>query len=852
MNWHNIEIDKIFDILSTSTSGLTSDEANKLLIKYGENELEEKKRRPAFLFFLDQFKDVMIIILILAAIASGFIGELIDTIIIIVIVFLNALLGFIQEYKAEKAMEALKRLTVLKAKVIRDGINKIIPSSKLVVGDIVLIEAGDIVPADIRIIESNSLRIDESSLTGESNPVDKTNLTIKEENVPIGDKLNMAFKGTLVTKGNGKGIVVETGMNTELGKIAGMLQEEKGVTPLKKRMEAFSKNLTYIIISICLLLFITGVLRGENPIDILLISISLAVAAIPEALPALITISLSLGAANLVKKNALARKLHAVETLGSVTYICSDKTGTITENKMKVVRDYTFDKNSTISGIPFLSLVLNHNVTINEKNELIGDPTETAVVNFAIENNSFDNFTEAIKKYPRIYELPFDSERKCMTTVHRYNSDFLVITKGASEKIALLLDNSNDAQKLIEMSEDWAKEGIRVIAYAYKMVNKLPKNIDEVENNLKWISLIGMIDPPKEGVRLAIKECKTAGIKPVMITGDHPATAKAIAIEVGLWDKDSLIATGKELLEIDEKTFLEKVEKISVYARVSPEQKLKIVKSLQAKGQFVAMTGDGVNDAPSLKAANIGIAMGINGTDVSKEAADLILLDDNFSTIVNAVKEGRRIFDNIKKFVKYIMTCNSAEILTIFCAPLMGMPNPLLPIHILWINLITDGLPALALSKEKAEKDIMTRPPRKPDESIFAEGVGYHIIIIGILMALVTLGTQHWSIAKNIDTWQTMVFTVLGLSQLGHVMGIRSNRTYLYKLGIFSNIYLFFTVVFTVFLQLLVIYHPFFNLILKTKPLSFSELAISIMASLLIFHAVEFEKLIKNLLKKGG
>lgn len=846
MYWHNIEIDKVFNILSTSASGLSSDEASKRLMKYGENKLVEKKKRPALFFFLDQFRDVMIIILILAAIVSGFIGEIIDTVIIIVIVFLNALFGFIQEYRAEKAVEALKKLSVLKAKVIRDGVNKSISSNELVAGDIVLIEAGDVVPADIRLIESNFLKIDESSLTGESNPVDKTNLTIKEENIPVADRLNMAFKGTLVTKGNGKGVVVETGMNTELGKIADMLQEEKGISPLKKRMGTFSRNLTYIIIFICLLLFIAGIIRGENPLNILLVSISLAVAAIPEALPALITISLSLGAANLVKKNALARKLHAVETLGSVTFICSDKTGTITENKMKVVRHYIHNKNNLNPSIAYLTLSLNHNVTLGENGKLNGDSTETAVVDFAIEKTSFDIYIKILDKYLKVYELPFDSERKCMTTIHKYNDKFLVITKGASEKISSILNDSVDADKMLAISEQWAKDGMRVIAYAYKVVNKY-EDLREIEKNMKWLNLIGMIDPPREGVKLAIKECKTAGIKPVMITGDHPATAEAIAAEVGLWSENSLIITGKELLEIDEETFLEKVEKVAVYARVSPEQKLRIVKALQKRGQFVAMTGDGVNDAPSLRAANIGIAMGINGTDVSKEASDLILLDDNFSTIVNAVKEGRKIFDNIRKFVKYIMTCNSAEILTIFCAPLLGMPNPLLPIHILWINLITDGLPALALSKEKAEKDIMKRPPRKPDESIFAEGVGCHIIIVGILMAIVALSTQYLAISMNMVNWQTMVFTVLSLSQLGHVLGIRSSKIYLYKLGIFSNIYLFFVVAFTVSLQLLVIYHPFFNFIFKIKPLSFGELLVCIILSLLIFHIVELEKMIRNI-----
>ena len=854
MNWHCLTSKEIFNLTGSSMNGLTREKAALNLAEFGLNELQEKKKKPAWLLFLAQFSDFMILVLLAAAIIAGIAGDITDTIIILIIVVLNAIVGFVQEYKAEKAMEALKKIAAFQAQVIRNGETFTISAAELVPGDLVLLEAGNVVPADIRLIETHSLRIDEAALTGESVPAEKTDKVLTEEDLPIGDRLNLAFKSTLITNGRAKGVVIATGMLTEIGLIAKMLQQSESVTPLQKRMSDFGKKLSYIILLICILLFVVGLLRGEKPLNMLLISISLAVAAIPEALPALITIALARGASRLVRKNALVRKLPAVETLGSVTYICSDKTGTLTQNKMKVVEAEVAPGGlKLLDNIPLLycSIALNNDVKPTGENGLLGDPTEIALVNFFNEKYSSETLLTLQEQLPRVAELPFDSDRKCMTTVHRYGQQFLVVSKGAIESITESLSDQVNTSGIHKKANGWANNGIRVIGFGYKIVEELPEpfSYESVEKDLLFAGLAGMIDPPREEVKQAIEECKTAGIHPVMITGDHPATAAAIARQIGvLTDKDLLI-TGKELQQLDFDVFESKVEKIRVYARVSPEQKLKIVKALQAKNHFVSMTGDGVNDAPSLKSANIGVAMGITGTDVSKEAADMILLDDNFTTIVKAVKEGRRIYDNIRKFVKYIMTCNGAEIWTLFMAPLLGLPIPLLPIHILWINLVTDGLPGLALAGEKAERDIMKRPPRKTNESLFAEGIGYHILWVGLLMAGVTLGTQAWALQNGDTHWQTMVFTVLSLSQLGHVLAIRSDRVFLYKQGLFSNLPMLGAILLTFLLQLAVIYLPFANSVLKTQPLTFNELVICLAVSAIVFHAVELEKWIKYKLK---
>lgn len=855
MNWHQLEVAKVMEQFATSTEGLTPETVAAHLSRFGPNELTEKKKKPVWLLFLNQFKGFMIIVLVIAAVISGIVGDTTDTIIILVIVLLNAIVGFVQEYRAEKAMDALKKMAAQNSRVLRAGKKLTIPTSEIVPGDLVLLEAGVVVPADMRLVETHSLRIEESSLTGESLPVDKNTKVIAESDPPLGDRFNLVYKGTMVTNGRATGVVTGTGMNTEIGKIAKMLQEEESATPLQLRMEDFGKKLSYIILAICVLLFVVGLLRGEEPLNMLLVAISLAVAAIPEALPALITIALARGAKRLVDKNTLVRKLPAVETLGSVTYICTDKTGTLTQNKMQVVSTipaegvHAFDPQ-----LPLLDsvMMLNHDVVKSGEGKWLGDPMEIAIVEHVQQVQS-NEAPEILDRYPRVAELPFDSDRKCMTTIHEYENRFLVITKGAAEGIGMRLRNKELAELISAETNRQASDGKRVIAYGYRFINDIEEPLDNnhIEKELEYAGLVGLIDPPREEVKQAIKECKAAGIQPVMITGDHPETAAAIARTIGLLGESDLKMSGEELSRMPVEDFKEKVERVKVYSRVSPEQKLTIVKALQSRKHFVAMTGDGVNDAPSLKAANIGIAMGITGTDVSKEAAHMILLDDNFATIVRAIKEGRRIYDNIRKFVKYIMTCNGAEIWTIFMAPLLGLPIPLLPIHILWINLVTDGLPGLALSAEKAEKNIMNRPPRRTDESLFSEGIGYHIVWVGILMATVTLGVQAWEIREGNDHWQTMVFTVLSLAQLGHVFAIRSDREYIFRIGFFSNLPLLFAVIFTFILQLGVIYLPFANKIFKTQPLTLNELLVSIAAAFVIFIAVETEKFAKHRLRKN-
>lgn len=890
MNWYQKEINQVLSELQTSFSGLSSEESKRRLQKYGFNEIIEARKKTLFQMFLEQFKDFMILVLIFAALIAGFMGEWADTIAIVVIVVLNAIIGFVQEYRAEKAMEALKEMAALTAMVVRGGQAKQIPAKELVPGDIVLLEAGNIVPADLRLIEAVHLKVNEATLTGESVPVEKETITISEKHLPLGDQKNMAFKGTIVTYGRGRGVVVSTGMKTEVGKIATLLQQEEEVkTPLQKRLQAFGKNLSLLVLAICAFIFLTEVLfKGEDLVKMFLVSVSLAVAAIPEALPAVITISLALGAKRMVEHNALVRKLPAVETLGSVTYICSDKTGTLTLNQMKVeefwlggkkfqAREKERFESESIELLKsfFLALALSNDAHQGFQNEVFGDPTEVALYTFAKENG-FDRF-ELEKKYPRIAEIPFDSARKCMTTIHKKECresgaeeqgkssvEFHSFTKGAVEVVlkkakwirggeGLINITPEVAEAINRAAEEMAADGLRVLCLAERKLEEFPEEIksESLENDLTIIALVGLLDPPREEARAAVEECKTAGIKPVMITGDHPLTARTIAQRLGIIDEDSeAVITGQELEELSLEEFEKHVEHIKVYARVAPEQKLKIVKALQDKGQFVAMTGDGVNDAPALKRADIGVAMGITGTDVAKEASHMILLDDNFNTIVKAVKEGRRIFDNIRKFIKYTMTSNSAEIWTIFLAPFFGLPIPLLPIHILWINLVTDGLPGLALSAEPAEKDVMKRPPRHPKESIFAHGMGAHMLWVGLLMGFVSIFSQAWSITNGNSHWQTIVFSVLCLSQMGHVLAIRSEKESLFKQGVLSNKPLIGAFLLTLVSQMAVIYLPFLNPIFKTQPLSLGELLFVLCLSSVVFIVVELEKLFKRLKSK--
>lgn len=841
--------EQLFIRLDARPTGLDEEEALLRSKQLGPNLLQEKKKKATWLIFLDQFKDLMVLILAAAALLSGLIGELADTVIILVILVLNALLGFVQEYRAEKAMDALKQLTETQSKVLRSGKVITLPSKQLVVGDLLHLEAGNKVPADLRLLETFSLKIDESTLTGESIASDKRPETLPEKELPLGDQCNLAFSGTLITQGRATGMVVAIGMNTEIGKIAALLEPNSPRTPLQQRMQRFSKLIAFVVGGICVLLFLAGLARGEEVIPRLLLSVSLAVAAIPEALPALITIALSLGASRLAKGKALVRKLPAVESLGAVTYICTDKTGTLTQNKLTVVRTEAASVDPLLAGYTNLQLALGlcQDVHLNEENLPVGEATELALVEQLLKEISLAQYQQLSSQLPRKMELPFDSVRKRMSTVHPLGNQFLVLSKGAPESIATVLEDPALAKQVTESAGTWAGQGERVLAFAGKVLDSLPSEGEKatLERNLNYYGLISMIDPPREGVKEAIKDCFLAGIRPVMITGDHPDTAKAIAEAVGIWKPGSLELTGAELAKLSDADFAQQVEQVSVYARVAPEQKLRIVQALQHQGHFTAMTGDGVNDAPSLKAATIGIAMGIAGTDVSREAAHLILLDDNFSTIVKAIREGRRIYDNIIRFIKYILTCNGAEIWVIALAPFLGLPSPLLPIHILWINLVTDGLPALALANEGAEPDSMRRMPRSPKQSLFANGVGYHILWVGGLMAAVTLVTQYLALQHRWH-WQTMVFTVLSLSQLGHVLSIRSDRTFLFKQGLLTNKPLLLAVGGTCLLQMAVIYLPFFNDLFKTEALSLGELAACLGLSAVVFHAVELEKWIRN------
>jgi len=878
INWHQLDLKEVLEKLQSSGKGLASDEAHQRLERFGPNELIEKGRKSLWMMFLDQFKDFMILVLIAAAVVAGVIGEPSDTIAIAVIVMLNAVLGFVQEYRAEKAMAALKKLAAPSATVIRDGRPEAITAQRLVPGDLVVLEAGNIVPADIRLTEAAQMRIDEATLTGESVPVEKDSAALREADLSIGDRKNMAYKGTLVTYGRGLGLVAATGMRTELGRIAALLQDQgEGRTPLQKRLTSFGQKLAWAVLAISGIVFGAGLLRGEPPLLMLLTAISLAVAAIPEALPAVITISLALGAKKLVKQQALIRKLPAVETLGSVTYICSDKTGTLTLNRMTVEEVYAGGRlqrsaelpsagpgeaaAGSLSGRNHVELLLNalalcNDARLDASGGLIGDPTETALRELAREKGSLRESLD--ETYPRLAEIPFDSDRKLMTTFHPWeNGRIISFTKGAAEEVVQRSEKALthqgqeavDRSKVLEIADRIAGDGLRTLGFGMRIWDALPDPLtsEKVETGLVLLGIVGMLDPPRPEAAEAVAMCRSAGIRPVMITGDHPLTAEVIARRVGIIrEEGEAVMTGRELERLPLAEFENRVEKIRVYARVAPEQKLLIVKALQDKGQFVAMTGDGVNDAPALKRADIGVAMGITGTDVSKEASHMILLDDNFATIIKAVREGRRIFDNIRKFIKYTMTSNSGEICTIFLAPFLGLPIPLLPIHILWINLVTDGVPGLALAAEPGEKNIMSRPPRSPKESIFAKGLGVHIVWVGLLMAAVAILTQAWFIGGSQAHWQTMVFTVLCLSQMGHVLAIRSEQESFFRQGALSNKPLLGAVLLTLALQMATIYVPFLNPIFKTQPLTAGELAATLGLSTVVFLAVELEKAIKR------
>ena len=845
-HWHNLSREEVAEKLETDLrQGLSETEAADRLEHHGLNQLEEGGRRPLWRMFLEQFRDFMILVLLGAAVISGLIGEAVDTIAILVIVGLNAVIGAVQEYRAEKAMAALKAMAAPAARVRRAGQVIELPAAKLVPGDVVLLQAGAVVPADLRLVESADLEANESMLTGESTGVAKQVESLAEPKLAVAERVNMVFKGSQVNRGRAVGLVVATGMATELGQIARLLQKTvDSKTPLQKRLALFSKKLALVVLAICAVIFVVGLLRGEPVMLMLLTAISLAVAAIPEALPAVISVALALGAARMSKRHALLRNLPAVETLGSVTYICTDKTGTLTQNRMHAEGFYLDGQmHEAIPGQSRMfgeALALNNDVEGTE-GDLKGDPTEVALYEAALAHGYPRQELE--ERLPRVAEFPFDAERKRMSTLHRDEDGIVLFCKGAPERL-LPLCTGGEVDGLLAQAESLAGEGYRVLAVASRQLPELPEKLEmeEAERDLTFLGLVALIDPPREEAPQAVQDCLSAGIVPVMITGDHPATALAIAKRLGMAESEEQLITGQELAELEPEELRQRARQLRVYARTSPEQKIRIVEALQDLGEFCAMTGDGVNDAPALKKADIGVAMGDNGTDVAREASDMVLLDDNFASITAAVREGRRIFDNIRKFIRYTMTSNSGEIWVLFLAPFMGLPIPLLPIHILWINLVTDGLPGLALTAEKAEPGVMQRPPRAPDESIFAHGMWQHMVWVGLLIGGLSLAAMGWAYGNGHENWQTIVFTVLTFCQLAHVLVIRSETESLWRLGLFSNRPLLGAVALTVLLQLGVIYLPLLNDIFKTAPLTLPELALCCGLPLLVLGGVELEK----------
>ncbi|HOO11492.1 MAG TPA: calcium-translocating P-type ATPase, SERCA-type [Bacillota bacterium] len=872
LEWYTLEKEAVEKELSTSLSkGLDDKEAAERLERYGYNEIEQKKRKTIFQMYIDQFKDFMIIILIIAAVISGLLGELTDAVVILMIVILNAVLGVVQENKAEESLAALKRMAAPNAKVLRGSRHDIIPARMLVPGDIVILETGDLVPADIRITKALNLKIQEAALTGESVPVEKDESPLSRKNVPLGDRVNMGYSGSLVTYGRGEGIVVGTGMDTEVGKIAKMIQSVEEVeTPLKKRLQILGKALGIAALAICAVIFIVGVAYGKEIFEMFLTSVSLAVAAIPEGLPAIATIVLAIGVQRMVKRNAIVRRLPSVETLGSATVICSDKTGTLTQNKMAVEKLFynsrVYRANMDTEPLDYsehLRLLVTTGVLCNdsklkETDEgviALGDPTETALVDLGLKVGINKEQLEAGQ--PRVDEVPFDSKRKLMTTVHALESRYRVYTKGAVEELlkisdSILLDGKvvkleqQHRDTILKTNEEMARDAMRVLGMAYKDIQDLSRGSGEqvYENGLIFIGMTGMIDPPRPEAKEAVTLCKRAGIKPVMITGDHSVTAVAIARDLEILTEGEEAVTGAELEDISDQDLEERVDRISVYARVSPEHKVRIVKAWQARGQIVAMTGDGVNDAPALKIADIGAAMGIVGTDVAKEASDMVLTDDNFATVVAAVEEGRTIFANILKAIQFLLSCNVGEILTLFVATMLNWYEPLLPIHILWVNLVTDSLPALALGVDPAEKNIMDRKPRNPEKNIFDKGMITRIIYQGIMVGALTLAAFVYGSQRSLETGRTMAFTVLALSQLVHAFNVRSNKQSAFKAGLLSNRYLLGAVVLSSLLVFAVLEIPFLASVFKVTALKAAEWKMVGVLSLAPVVVVEVVKLL--------
>ena len=885
--WYSLSKEEVEKLLNVDEKkGLDADEVEKRLEKYGRNEIVSKNKKPIWKMILEQFTDFMIIVLIIAAIVSGVVNhEFTDSIIILIIVILNAIIGVVQEVKAQKSLDSLKELSAPHCKAIRNGEIVNIDSKGLVPGDVVVLETGDNIPADLRIIEAINLKIQEAALTGESVPVEKHADVLKDEKVGLGDRVNCAFSSSLVTYGRGKGIVVSTGMDTEVGKIAKMLDDvDDSETPLKRRLEALGKTLGIAALVICALIFAVGFfIYKRDWIEMFMTAVSLAVAAIPEGLPAISTIVLSIGVQRMVKRNAIIRTLPSVETLGSATVICSDKTGTLTQNKMTVEKIFCDNKvfgteYKEKDGNEQYKLLLNCMILCNdtklkkdgEKYITTGDPTETALVDLGLKSNVVKDDLD--NEYKRVEEIPFDSERKLMTTVHDRKGKLVVFTKGGVDellakcsKIRLNGEDVKLTQEHIDMilatNEQFALYALRVLAMAYKDIDQIPEkaNMNSLESDLTYIGMVGMIDPARPEVKEAVAKCRTAGIRPVMITGDHKITAVAIAKEIGILREGDEAITGAELQEMSQEELEKNVQKYSVYARVSPEHKVRIVNAWKSHDEVVAMTGDGVNDAPALKAADIGAAMGIVGTDVAKEAADVVLTDDNFATIVSAVEEGRRIYDNILKAVAYLLSANIGEIITLFIATMFGwLIEPLLPIHMLWINLVTDSLPALALSVDPAEKNIMNRKPKK-NKNVFTKGMIWRIIYQGIMIGGLTLlafaigcGFDFNSIvdtegnATSIGvTAQTMAFAVLALSELVHVFNLRSNKDSIFKVGLLTNKILLGAIAISASLMLIVLNVPALHGIFEIKMLTLREIGIVTLLSFSPLIIVEIFKLLK-------
>jgi P-type Ca2+ transporter type 2C len=869
--FHTLKQQNVMEIVQTSSKGLGSKEAEMRLLKYGKNMLLEGKKKSIFIMFLEQFKNIMVVILLIAAVISGLLGELTDTFIILAVVFINAFVGIIQENKAEKALAALEKMSAPFAKVKRNGIVQSIKSEDIVPGDIVLIEAGDYIPADMRLIESANLKIEEASLTGESVPVEKTVEVIEKNETVLGDRQNMAYSGSSVTYGRGAGIVTATGMDTETGRIAQYLaKQDFEQTPLQKKLVEMGKYMSITVVFIAIVIFITGILQGRNYFQMFLTAVSLAVAAIPEGLPAIVTIVLAIGVQKMSSRNAIIRKLPAVETLGSTEIICSDKTGTLTQNKMTVKEIYLnneIKKAESLTGheqnldlfIRIMALCNDSKISESKdgKTVFLGDPTETALVDFGNEFGYQKNDLE--KLFPREAEIPFDSQRKLMSTLNKTDTGIGIMVKGAPDILLercdrILIDDrilalTDDLKTGIKKANyDMAHSALRVLALSYNELNALPGAITpgNIEKGLIFTGLAGMMDPPRPEVKEAVRVCRSAGIRPIMITGDHRDTAAAIARELEIIMDESEIITGSELDMISDEDFTTSVHKYSVYARVSPEHKVRIVKAWKAHGKIVAMTGDGVNDAPALKTSDIGVGMGITGTDVSKGVSDMVLSDDNFATIVIAVEEGRKIYSNIRKFIQFLLSANIGEVLTLFIATLLNW-TILLPVHILWINLVTDVFPALALGMEKAEKGLMSKRPDKSSNNLFTGGLGTSIIYQGIIESTIVLVTYFLGMHMySARTAATMAFMTLGLIQLTHSMNVRSIDKSLFTIGFFTNRYLTGAIAISAFMQVIVVAVPFLSKIFKVVPLDFTQWIIVAAASLIIIPLIELVKLFQR------